>query len=195
MQDLKGPLYLDCQEISPLNHKHHQGVNAVVFLSTMHHTATTEGEDKREKVLHYNKTKSGVDNMDHLDTIFSSRRKTNRWPMVLFYNILDVAGLAAFVIWISLNPDWSFSDQQGRRLKFLKQLPQKLINDYIQIHLQTQSCLKSNYWKVGWSSPTRMSTRKPALEMLQAVSRSTRKHQEYAIFATGMCALTILLKW
>ena len=38
----------------------------------MHHTASTEGEeDKSEIVLHYNKTKSGVDNMDHLTTIFS----------------------------------------------------------------------------------------------------------------------------
>ena len=38
----------------------------VVIWSTMHHTATTEGEDKPEIVLHYKKTKSGVDNMDHL---------------------------------------------------------------------------------------------------------------------------------
>ena len=50
---------------------------AVVLFSTMHHTATTEGGDKPEIILHYNKTKSGVDNMDHLVTIFSCRRKTN----------------------------------------------------------------------------------------------------------------------
>ena len=47
---------------------------AVVFLSTMHHTATTE-EEKSEIVLHYNKTKCGVDNMDHMATIFSCRSK------------------------------------------------------------------------------------------------------------------------
>ena len=64
--------------------------------------------------------------------------------MVLFYNMLDVAGVAAFVIWISLNPDWSFCDRQVRRRKFLKQLGQELTNDYIQIHLQSQSCMKSN---------------------------------------------------
>ena len=77
-----------------------------VLLSTMQHTATTEVEEyKQEIVLHYNKTKSSVDNMDHLATIFSCSRKSNRWPMVLFYNMLDVAGVAAFVISISLNPD------------------------------------------------------------------------------------------
>ena len=79
---------------------------AVVLLSRMHHTATTEGqEDKQEIVLSYNKTKSGVDSMDCLAMIFSCRSENNRWPMVLFYNMLDVAGVAAFVIWISLNPD------------------------------------------------------------------------------------------
>ena len=82
--------------------------------------------------------------MDHLTTIFSCRRKPNRWLMVLFFNILDVAGVAAFIIWISLNPDWFFNDRQGRRRKFLKQLVQELTNDYIQVRLQTQSSLKSN---------------------------------------------------
>ena len=64
--------------------------------------------------------------------------------MVLFYNMLDVAGVAAFVIWTSLNPDWSFRDQQGRHHKFLKQPGQELTNDYIQIRLQSQSYLKWN---------------------------------------------------
>ena len=64
--------------------------------------------------------------------------------MVLFFNMLDVTGVAAFVIWISLNPDWSFNDRQRRRRKFLKQLGQELTNDYIQVCLQTESSLKSN---------------------------------------------------
>ena len=82
--------------------------------------------------------------MNHRTTVYSCRRKTNQWLMVLFFNILDFAGVAAFIIWISLNPDWSFNDRQGRRRKFLKQLVQELTNDYIQVRLQIQSCLKSN---------------------------------------------------
>ena len=64
--------------------------------------------------------------------------------MVLFFNMLDVTGVAAFIIWILLNPDWSFNDRQGRRQRFLKQLGQELTNDYILVCLQTQSSLKSN---------------------------------------------------
>lgn len=120
---------------------------AVIMLSTMHHDASTEGDaQKPEIVLHYNANKSGVDNMDHLATIFSCKRKTNRWPMVLFYNMLDVAGVAAFVIWISLNPDWSLNDRKGRRRKFLKQLGQELIEDYIQVRLQNPRVLKPPVW-------------------------------------------------
>ena len=120
----------------------------------MHHDATTEGDQQKpEIVLHYNKTKSGVDNMDHLATIFSCKRKTNRWPMDLFYNMLDVAGVAAFVIWISLNPDWSLNDRQGRRRKFLKQLGQELIDDYIQVRLQNPRILQPNVTSTSSRTP------------------------------------------
>ena len=144
-----------------------------------------------------------VDNMDHLTTIFSCRRKTNRWPMVLFFNMLDVAGVAAFIIWISLNPDWSFNDRQGRCQKFLKQLGQELTNYYIQVCLQTQSCLKSNVRNalkmIGKldNLPNQHQQQKtgPGNVAGCAQHRSTRKHQEYAIFAIGMCALPIPLNW
>ncbi len=49
---------------------------AVRVLSTMHHDAATAGDDgKPEIILYYNAKKSGVDNMDHLPTIFSCKRK------------------------------------------------------------------------------------------------------------------------
>ena len=127
VQDLKGPLYLDVQEILPWYHMHHQGVKQLYIC--------LQSTTLQLQVLHYKI--ECVDNMDHLTMIFSCRRKNNRWPMVLFYNMLDVAGVAAFVIWISLNPDWSFCDRQGRHRKFLKQLGQELTNDYIQIPLQS----------------------------------------------------------
>ena len=80
----------------------------MIILSTEHDDERVEGEDRNLKtILHYNEKKRGVDNMDHLASIFTCRRKTNRWPMVLFYNMLDVAGVAAFVVCVSLNPDWA----------------------------------------------------------------------------------------
>lgn len=50
---------------------------AVLLLSTQHHDGTTEGGDRKpEIILYYNAKKSGVDNMDHLCSIFTCRRKT-----------------------------------------------------------------------------------------------------------------------
>jgi len=43
--------------------------------------------------------------MDHWITIFSCKRNFTYWPMVLIYNMLDVAGIAGYLIWLSLNPD------------------------------------------------------------------------------------------
>ena len=39
-----------------------------------------------------------------------------------FKNMLDVADVAALVIWVSLNPVWSKNDRRGCRRQFLKQL-------------------------------------------------------------------------
>jgi len=51
----------------------------------MHNDKAVEGDHKKPQIiLHYNATKSGVDNMDHLATLYTSRRKTNRWPLVHF---------------------------------------------------------------------------------------------------------------
>ena len=77
------------------------------LLSTTHHDMQTEGEKQKPVIItHYNQTKSGVDNLDHLAGLFSVKRKTRRWPLVLFFNMLDVGAIASFVIWIANYPDW-----------------------------------------------------------------------------------------
>ena len=69
----------------------------VIVQSTMHYDAATDGDvQKPEIILHYNSKKSVVDCMDHMATLLSCKRTINHWPMVLFFNMLDVAGVAAF---------------------------------------------------------------------------------------------------
>ncbi|XP_067615976.1 uncharacterized protein [Eurosta solidaginis] len=40
---------------------------------------------------------------------FTGKRKTNRWPMALFYNMLDVAALAALRLFEHSNPTWNMA--------------------------------------------------------------------------------------
>ena len=117
---------------------------AVVLLSSMHHDkAINEENDKKpEIIIHYNETKSGVDNLDHLCRLYSCKRKIRRWPMILWFNMLDCAAIAAYIIWILKFPDWEFGKRHRRRL-FLKQLGRELVNDHIQRRLENPQALQS----------------------------------------------------
>ena len=85
----------------------------------MHYDKQTEGpNDKPVMVTDYNKTKGGVDNMGKMLGEYSCKRRTNRWLLAFFYNILDVAALAAFIIYMENNPHLKTST--NRRRKFLQ---------------------------------------------------------------------------
>ena len=105
---------------------------SVVLLSSMHHDTHVDGDKKKpDIILHYNDTKSGVDNMDHMLSLYSCKRKINRWPMVLFFNMVDVAALASFVIWICNVPDWRKESKWSRRRQFLVELGEQLVKTII----------------------------------------------------------------
>ncbi|GFN87506.1 PiggyBac transposable element-derived protein 4 [Plakobranchus ocellatus] len=71
----------------------------VILLSTTHQKPEICPETtKPDIVLHYNKTKGGVDAMDQMAHAFTTKRKTKRWPLVVFFNILDLSSIAARVI-------------------------------------------------------------------------------------------------
>lgn len=114
---------------------------AVLAISTLHHDATIDVQmkNKPEVILHYNGTKSGVDNMDHLATMHTTRRKINRWPMVLFFNILDIAGIAAFILWLGNNPEWQFSQGTRRRRIFLTELGYDMVTPHMKQRAMTRT--------------------------------------------------------
>ncbi|OWA54338.1 hypothetical protein BV898_18746 [Hypsibius exemplaris] len=86
---------------------------------------------KPEIIKVYNATKSGVDTMDQLVGTYSVRRKTNRWPMAFFYDMLDICALNAYVIWTELNPEWNKSTFR-RRCEFLEELGKELVKPFVE---------------------------------------------------------------
>jgi len=105
---------------------------AILVLSTLYHDSSVSGPDKKpDDILHYNKTKSEVDHMDHLATVHTSRRKINRWPMCLFFNMLDVGGIAAFIVWLGNDPDWKLSEGTWRRHIFLTDLGYAMVTPHV----------------------------------------------------------------
>ncbi|KRY24826.1 hypothetical protein T01_13961 [Trichinella spiralis] len=51
---------------------------------------------KPDIILHYNNTKGGVDNLDKMTSTYSCQRISARWPLVIFYNIIDVSAYNAY---------------------------------------------------------------------------------------------------
>ena len=84
---------------------------------------TTTPEKKPHIILHYNKTKSGVDTMDQMTRCYSTKRMTRRWPMVVFYNMIDVSALNAYIVWLSLRKQ---DNQRMKRRNFLISLGKQL---------------------------------------------------------------------
>lgn len=62
---------------------------------------------------------------------YSYGRKTARWPMALFYNMLDVSAYNAFVLWREIDPTWKQSAPNYKRRYFLEELGRALVSPYV----------------------------------------------------------------
>lgn len=73
---------------------------AVLLLSTQHQSFTVPVENnlkrKPEVVLFYNSSKSGVDTLDQVSRHYSVKKGTKRWPLAIFYDLVDLAALNAY---------------------------------------------------------------------------------------------------
>ncbi|XP_028432779.1 piggyBac transposable element-derived protein 4-like [Perca flavescens] len=101
----------------------------VILISTRHHEAVvTEGPKKKPEIIaDYNRCKGGVDNLDKVVGTYSCRRRTNRWPQTLFFNMVDVSAYNAYVIFTAVDPSWNQAKLFQRRL-FLEELGNSLVS-------------------------------------------------------------------
>uniref|UniRef100_A0A1A8U1F2 PiggyBac transposable element-derived protein domain-containing protein n=1 Tax=Nothobranchius furzeri TaxID=105023 RepID=A0A1A8U1F2_NOTFU len=100
---------------------------SVCILSTMHKSVEiTEGPKKKPStVQYYNRTRKAVDILDKTLQQFSSRAATRRWPVAVFYNILDIAALNAWVLYRSC------VDSKITRRAFILELCQELRVEHV----------------------------------------------------------------
>ena len=134
-----------------------QEKQAVLVLSTMHHDDQVDCDtQKPEIIVYYNSAKSGVDNLDRLATMYTSRREVNRWPVALFENIVDAGAVAAFIVWLGNFPQWNISEGKRRRRLFLVKLPNQLVLPYIRRRALTptlQAQIRNDMKMVGVDLP------------------------------------------
>ena len=103
---------------------------SVVLMSTQHKVPAIDQETKKPEIItYYNSTKAGVDTLDQVIRCYSVKRATRRWPMAIFYNMVDTAAYNAFLLFKQSHPQfWSKEPFQARRA-FLKMLAEELLDD------------------------------------------------------------------
>ncbi|XDV25949.1 hypothetical protein PO909_029773 [Leuciscus waleckii] len=104
----------------------------VILMSTVHNNAAVSDREDRKPmmILDYNATKGGVDNLDKIVATYTCARKTARWPMAIFFYILDVSAYNSFVLWREINPTWGQLKSYKRRL-FLEELGKALVYPFM----------------------------------------------------------------
>lgn len=103
---------------------------SIGILSSLHKHVEIEDSSvkKPDTILYYNNTKYGVDILDSMAKAHSVKAASRRWPVHSFYNILDLAGVNAWILYKNL------TGSKISRLHFLLQLaddlrtPHKLSN-------------------------------------------------------------------
>ncbi|XP_046387290.1 uncharacterized protein LOC124161088 [Ischnura elegans] len=77
----------------------------VLIVSTMHPNVTVNlgSKHKPETVLFYNENKYGVDIVDQMARLYSVKPAARRWPLHTFSNILDLAGINAWILFREVN--------------------------------------------------------------------------------------------
>uniref|UniRef100_A0A669CUC4 PiggyBac transposable element-derived protein domain-containing protein n=1 Tax=Oreochromis niloticus TaxID=8128 RepID=A0A669CUC4_ORENI len=94
----------------------------VCVLSSMHQDVTIGDGRKRKPntITDYNHMKCGVDVLDQMARMYSVRSATRRWPVAVFYNMLDLAAVNAYILYKACT-GWT-----GKRRLFLRLLAQQL---------------------------------------------------------------------
>lgn len=100
-------------------------------MSSMHNGASVNMvTNKPEIIEYYNSTKGGIDALDEKCTIYSTNRRSRRWPLTLFYAMMNISMVNAFVIHSSLPENCEQS-----RFDFTKSLAWQLIEPHLKRRL------------------------------------------------------------
>ncbi|XP_054718548.1 piggyBac transposable element-derived protein 4-like [Uloborus diversus] len=100
----------------------------VILLSSLHPTVHIGTNNKKmlpETVSFYNTTKCGVDVADQMARKYTVKAGSRRWPVHVFYNILDLAGINSWILYKQA------TGKNISRKEFLQQLVEELRATYI----------------------------------------------------------------
>nr|CAH7722688.1 unnamed protein product [Callosobruchus chinensis] len=116
----------------------------VLLMSSLHRDDDIDSvTGKPDIIMTYNQTKGGVDTVDKLCSVYNCARSTRRWPMVLFYSLLNIAGINSLVIYKAND-----IDARILRREFLRKLSFELIHDHMKSRANLSVLPKSISYRI-----------------------------------------------
>lgn len=107
----------------------------VLLLSTTHEFPNVNPISKKPEIIEfYNDTKGAVDTLDEMCKKMSTSRKTRRWPLCLFYGMLNITMVNAYVIYCH-NTIKNNSKPCSRR-EFVKQMSYELMEPFLKQRIE-----------------------------------------------------------
>ncbi|XP_026469438.1 piggyBac transposable element-derived protein 4-like [Ctenocephalides felis] len=104
----------------------------VLLMSSLHHDEkideSTGDKRKPDIISFYNHTKSGVDVVDNLSASYNVSRNTKRWPLTIFFAMLNISEINANIIYRANN-----DDTRMKRRHFLKNLGLAMVQEHLQV--------------------------------------------------------------
>lgn len=160
----------------------------VYMLSSCDEEASVNPDNKKPHMIEfYNSTKGGVDTFDQMCSVMSCSRKTNRWPMCVFYGMMNIACINSYILYCH-NASVQGEKVLPRR-DFMKKLHSQLVEPWLKIRLEirtmpthtknkiTEILFPNNDENQGQSQPSATNDLQPA----EAPTSNKRK-------ACGLCS-------
>lgn len=118
---------------------------SVILVSSMHHQKCFDEENNKPEIIsYYNLTKGGVDSLDQKCSVYSSSRRSQRWPLTIFYRMLDIASVNAFVLYNSYKNNIKIN-----RAEFLKKLAFALVEPEMERRYENKRIPRVLRLKIG----------------------------------------------
>ncbi|XP_066257793.1 piggyBac transposable element-derived protein 4-like [Euwallacea similis] len=112
----------------------------VLLLSTMHFTDSLNEVTKKPEIIYaYNSIKGAVDTFDQMAQNICCNRKTRRWPLCIFYNMMNIASVNSYVIYHHNKTNQEQTPLS--RLQFVLKLHEELTREWQEIRLQNVTTL------------------------------------------------------
>ncbi|KAJ8945552.1 hypothetical protein NQ318_020398 [Aromia moschata] len=103
---------------------------STVLVSSMHHRASTNPDSQKPEIVeYYNRNKGGVDTIDEK---YSTSRRTRRWPLTIFFRMLDASIINAYILHQSIKDNPIIKEKSA----FAKELAAKLVREHMEKRLR-----------------------------------------------------------